>query len=34
VGDVSFVNHTAETRWIEPGKYAAENVERGMRNAE
>jgi UTP--glucose-1-phosphate uridylyltransferase len=33
-GDVSFVNHTAETRWIEPGKYAAENVERGMRNAE
>jgi UTP--glucose-1-phosphate uridylyltransferase len=22
VGDVSFVNHSAETRWIEPGKYA------------
>jgi UTP--glucose-1-phosphate uridylyltransferase len=26
-GDVAFVNHNAETRWIEPGKYADCEVE-------
>jgi UTP--glucose-1-phosphate uridylyltransferase len=26
VGDVSFLNHSTETRWIEPGKYADREV--------